>query len=1179
MSSTLEEVEKSIELAISKGFRGRLLDRGLARSMIWVNGILPEGAPSFSEELSYDLLSYGYSLLTLAFQLKDLNGDENLCSLAFERSATAIADTIQNGDSKSNMNEFHIIVSASAYHLGHYAAKAYSLLQKRDSIKNTNIIEDALSLLILRDLNSLESLILEWKSSGKGSDESIAREIESRCQNFENEESLSNSEEFGINSIEIPVVDIAITDNYLSAIYEFLVLLETGRTTLLENTIQRLETCQSACAELNLLSQWWIVKITKYFIKDLWESSLHNIIPKHLDEESSSDWESLRWLYIISLLKRKKSEIELWPSQIEGGKRSINETDDLVISLPTSAGKTKIAELCILRSISLGKRVLYITPLRALSAQTESSLRKTFHPLGVSVTSLYGSIGASNFEQDILKNRDIVVGTPEKLDFALRNDSSIINDVGLVILDEGHMIGLNEREIHYEVQIQRLLRREDAKERRVVCLSAILPDGDELDDFVNWLRQDKVGDAIKSTWRPTNLRFGEINWYTDTGRIDFTIGDERPFIPNYIKPMIPSKPNPGRRTTPFPKNVQELTLAAAWRLVEEKHTVLIYCTQKSYVDSFAKVIIDLHKRGALKSVLSVNEEVLELARVLGHEWLGPNHPILECLNLGIAIHHGSLPTPYRKEIEKLLRDGILKITVSSPTLAQGLNLTATSVIVYSLYRSGKRIEASEFKNVVGRAGRAFIDTQGLVLHPIYEEHDWRKKKWNEIIEDSEARNMQSGLVLLVFSLIQRIAKKLNSNKTEEILEYILNNTNVWDFPIVDDEPTNEIEDQEMSWNKHLLNLDTAILSLLGDQDDSSNDIPNLLDKVLESSLWNRTLAREKSEDITTLFNSFLVERAQYVWSSTTNVQRMAYFLAGVGLSTGQQLDAISIDANIYLVNSNGYLLNKDYESAILEIEKLAEVIFKIEPFTPNILPQNWKNILRKWLNGETLTDDKNLDINSTLQFIEDGLVYRLPWGIEAIRVRALANHDKIDENSTIDDYELDLVVPAIENGSLNRSTAILMQAGFNSRNAAIHAIETTKADFTNSKELKQWLTSHEVKALSSQSDWPTVETHKMWISFIHDFQPTKQTIWHFKKATLQVRWDSGYEPISGTIIKINDLKDDISEVFGIDGNKIGVLTINYKIPKTGAYIVEISENINSLDVSYWGNERNIFIER
>lgn len=54
-----------------------------------------------------------------------------------------------------------------------------------------------------------------------------------------------------------------------------------------------------------------------------------------------------------------------------------------------------------------------------------------------------------------------MVATPEKLDFALRNDPSLLDDVGLLVFDEGHMIGLSEREVRYEVQIQRLLRRAD----------------------------------------------------------------------------------------------------------------------------------------------------------------------------------------------------------------------------------------------------------------------------------------------------------------------------------------------------------------------------------------------------------------------------------------------------------------------------------------------------------------------------------------------------------------------------------------------------------------------------------------------------------------------------------------------------------------------------------------------
>ncbi|MGI1661036.1 hypothetical protein ACRDNQ_02250 [Palleronia sp. KMU-117] len=61
------------------------------------------------------------------------------------------------------------------------------------------------------------------------------------------------------------------------------------------------------------------------------------------------------------------------------------------------------------------------------------------------------------------------------------------------------------------------------------------------------------------------------------------------------------------------------------------------------------------------------------------------------------------------------------MTISSPTLAKVLNLSETAVVLYSLDRAGERIEISEFKNVVGRAGRAYVDVKGIVLYPMFNE--------------------------------------------------------------------------------------------------------------------------------------------------------------------------------------------------------------------------------------------------------------------------------------------------------------------------------------------------------------------------------------------------------------------------------------------------------------------------
>ena len=146
----------------------------------------------------------------------------------------------------------------------------------------------------------------------------------------------------------------------------------------------------------------------------------------------------------------------------------------------------------------------------------------------------------------------------------------------------------------------------------------------------------------------------------------------------------------------------------------------------------------------------IDADVLTPAITLGEEWLGRNSAILQCLRLGIALHHGALPTAYRKEVERLLQAGVLKVTISSPTLAQGLNLSATALVMHSLHRDGNRIEVAEFKNVAGRAGRAYVDMEGIVLYPMFDGiSEEAAAIGTSLISDEGAREMESGLVRLV----------------------------------------------------------------------------------------------------------------------------------------------------------------------------------------------------------------------------------------------------------------------------------------------------------------------------------------------------------------------------------------------------------------------------------------------
>jgi replicative superfamily II helicase len=176
------------------------------------------------------------------------------------------------------------------------------------------------------------------------------------------------------------------------------------------------------------------------------------------------------------------------------------------------------------------RRVIYVTPLRALSAQVERILARTFVPLGGTVTSLYGASGATMADTQTLASASIVVATPEKLDFALRQDANVLNDIGLIVFDEGHMIGVGSREIRYEVLIQRLLRRSDAGDRRIVCLSAMFNPADPyFKDFADWLRSDAQGQPVNVQWRPTRQRLATLDWnvHSGAGRLAL-LDDEKP---------------------------------------------------------------------------------------------------------------------------------------------------------------------------------------------------------------------------------------------------------------------------------------------------------------------------------------------------------------------------------------------------------------------------------------------------------------------------------------------------------------------------------------------------------------------------------------------------------------------------------------------------------------------------
>jgi hypothetical protein len=1056
---TADELQAFLTATTPDGLRGRLLASGEARAIIRRAGVLPDDAPAFNPALDSDLSDYGFSLLRASLAYRELGGNQELWQLGFRRAGEALDSLVRNGATEDVRRGFLRLMAAAAFHLASYSAMAFALLAQGPADQNLAPAEQAIISLILRDLNALRTQIRGWLRDDDHSDEALALDLA----------------EGGADDDDV-IADIATTSIFRALAY-FDLALASGEPGLHAQAIELLRNSLALARDANAVSLWWVARVALNLIDDLWTNSLHQRIPQD-GPQGSRNYPTVREIFLASLYSRKVAEIELWPSQISAAQRATDLSDDMVVSLPTSAGKTRIAEIAALMSLSCGRRVLVVTPLRALSAQTERSFRRTFSSLGFSVSSLYGASGVLPGDEDALRIRNIVIATPEKLDFALRADPSLIDDIGLIILDEGHLIGPNEREIRYEVLVQRMLRRADAGNRRIVCLSAVLPEGQQLRDLNSWIRSDAPGDPVQSGWRPTRQRYGMLIWQRTFARLAFDLQDGGPFIPRFIEQEPAIRP----RRTPFPKDTRELTIAAAWRFADEGKRTLIFCTQRDHVEGYATAIIDLVERGFIARLLDESAEI-DRALAVGEEWLGSTHPAVRCLILGIAIHHARLPSPFLRELERLLAVGTLKVVVASPTLAQGLNLNAAVLLVPNLYRAGQLLSGEEFANVAGRAGRAFVDTEGFIVHVSYEGEGWRLRSWRELVRSARARTLRSGLVQIVSEIISRLAGA-GIIRRPDAMEYLANNRDAWDAAGGgDDESTENLIER----------LDTAILSLIEALDADAANLPQLLDDALNGSLWARQLGRAP-ETVQKRYRGVLQARAHLIWATTAPDQRRGHFAMGVGLDAGVAIDAIADQLTENLDQADLAGIAGDAQALSRALIRLGERLLVIRPFAPeDELPDDWRVQLTAWVSGRPVEEIGP----DNMRLIEEVFVYRLVWALEAIRMRRtiLGGHGGLIEG---------VATSCLDAGLRSLRMALLVRAGLPSRRAAIAAITDQDPQFIDVAGMLEWLRSDAIVALTDEGEWPTAETALLWKQFRNDVLSSQIEGWTCEERHCEV---------------------------------------------------------------------------
>jgi superfamily II DNA/RNA helicase len=455
-----------------------------------------------------------------------------------------------------------------------------------------------------------------------------------------------------------------------------------------------------------------------------------------------------KWLHAL----QKDSFIkELWPAQHLLGKADVLKGESAIVQMPTSAGKTKATEL-ILRSAFLAERVslaIIIAPFRALCHEIKNSLVEAFHNEPTKVDELSDALQTDFEIAELLGHQQILVVTPEKLLYVLRHAPELAAHIGLLVFDEGHQFDSGTRGITYELLLTSLRSMIPAGTQKVL-ISAVISNAEAVGEWLNGEPNVVEGTTLIPTFRSV----GFASWLDQLGRIEYVDSRDAEqgefFVPRVIERFNLGRKKRERTDRFFPEKTdgQAIALYLGLKLVPNG-SIALFCGRKSTAASVCEKAVDIIERGAPVALPSDFSDAQEVERLthLHVENLGADAPASQSAAHGIFSHHGNTPHGIRLAVEHAMRDDLVRFVVCTSTLAQGVNLPIRYLIVTSVYQGMERIKVRDFHNLIGRAGRAGMHTEGSILFAdpvIYDKRKARNDKWrwDQVKELLEPRNSE-----------------------------------------------------------------------------------------------------------------------------------------------------------------------------------------------------------------------------------------------------------------------------------------------------------------------------------------------------------------------------------------------------------------------------------------------------
>ena len=429
----------------------------------------------------------------------------------------------------------------------------------------------------------------------------------------------------------------------------------------------------------------------------------------------------------------------------------------VVVSLPTSSGKTLIAQFRILQALNQFDYergwVAYLAPTRALVNQLTLRLRRDFAELGITVEKVSPALEIDGLEAAMLSDDDaarqfrILVTTPEKLDLMLRGgwEQKIGRPLTLVIVDEAHGLGSQVRGLRLELLLATINR--ESQHAQFLLLTPFVPNAAEI---AQWLAPDSYKSIeLGIDWVPNDRVIAIARPRKGERRGDFTVEfltqhttRETVEVPEMLE--IQDKRPLGMSWSTVSGSPGKLAAATA-QVLQRRGTVIILVDQPRHSWGVADAFkVDENR------LENDNEDLSHIQNFLTEE-MGPDFPLTSLLEYGIGVHHAGLSEDTRTIMEWLTEKEKLRVLVATTTIAQGVNFPVSGVVFAShQYPYGQDMPPEDFWNISGRAGR--IDQGDLGIIALSGNDDAKVNKLREYVGQSVGE-LNSTLV----DMVQKVA--------------------------------------------------------------------------------------------------------------------------------------------------------------------------------------------------------------------------------------------------------------------------------------------------------------------------------------------------------------------------------------------------------------------------------------